>query len=73
MDIKTLNVENGDTLIIEVDIAKYDIEAIERVFNRIAKLYPNNQIIPIPMGMIGNIRVVKGENRITFDDDYPFI
>ena len=73
MDIKTLNVENGDTLIIEVDIAKYDIELIEHIFNEIAKLYPNNKIVPIPMGMIGNVRVIKGENRITFDDDYPFI
>ena len=73
MDIKTPNVENGDTLIIEVDIAKYDIEAIERILSKIAELYPNNQIVPIPMGMIGNIRVIKEENRITFDDDYPFI
>ena len=43
--VSKLNVKNGDTLIITVDIDIWDIEEIQHMMNLFRKWFPNNNII----------------------------
>ena len=60
--IKKLDIKDGDTILITIDIDKWDVDEAYEIYKMVVKVFPNNNIITTFKGI--DIKVEKDENKI---------
>ena len=61
--IKKLDIKDGDTIIITIDIDKWDVDEAYEIYKMVAKVFPNNNIVTTFKGIdIAAVGITSSEN-----------
>ena len=67
-NINSVNISDGDTIVITFDMNKCDIEEAQQMFKMYQEAFPNNNIVAQTFPYVKSLEVLHRVER----EDYPF-